>query len=145
MDEPGNAAKTLDAPSAEDSIELLVQQPCADVLGRLAMIAEPFSYYVAWIPGERNRKVDFWIRGTGNRFEVWPKTRTTAWVTTSRKSGLLRACIRGEVVAQSEGCLLKARIDEGFLQDYTKLGSILAIAFLLFILLLALVGSMVTG
>ena len=37
----------------------------ARLLERLATIAEPFSLYAAMIPGEHNRRVDFWIKITG--------------------------------------------------------------------------------
>ena len=94
-------------------MELRVQEPCEDVLARLATIAEPFSFYAAMIPGERNRRVDFWIQINGNRFEVWPKARITSLVTTASGSSYQRSMVRGEVIPQPEGCLLKASIDDG--------------------------------
>ena len=121
MDELGNAPKASDAVPSADSIELLVQQPCAAVMERLATIAEPFSLYAAMIPGERNRRVDFWIKITGNRFEAWPKARITSLVTTGSGSPYYRSTVRGEVILQPEGCLLKASINDGGLLPTARL------------------------
>lgn len=113
MDRLPHDFEISEASPSNDSMELRVQEPCEDVLARLATIAEPFSFYAAMIPGERNRRVDFWIRITGNRFEVWPKARITSLVTTASGSSYQRSMIRGEVIPQPEGCLLKASIDDG--------------------------------
>ena len=140
MDELENVPKAPDAAQSEDSIELLVRQPCAAVMERLATIAEPFSLYAAMIPGERNRRVDFWIKITGNRFEAWPKARITSLVTTGSGSPYYRSKVRGEVILQPEGCLLKASVDDGGLLP----GARLARSVLPVIVALALVASLAT-
>lgn len=137
--------RTTDPSLPDDSLELFVRQPCDSVLALLMAIAEPFSLYAALIPGERNRSVDFWIRINGNRFEAWPKARVTSLVTTASGSSYNRSTVRGEVIPQPEGCLLKASIDDGGLLPSAQLARSVLPAVVILTLVISLATFLTSG
>jgi len=136
---------TLSDPSPHDVVEFHSAQSCEELLAKLAAITEPFSYYAAWIPGERTRSADFWIRINGNRFEVWPKARTAAWVTTSRRSGYYRVCVRGEIIPVPDGCVLRTRLDEGKLLANYWVTRWILIAFFILVLITEAAALLLDG
>lgn len=145
MHELVDGPTTSGASSSEDSIDVLMPQPCSEVLARLATIAEPYSFYAAMIPGERNRRVDFWIRVTGNRFDAWPKARIQSLVSSAGASSYYLSSVKGVVLPQPEGCRLKASVHEGHALPNARLAQTLGPALVAFVAIVALVTFVLSG
>lgn len=139
MHELVNGRTTSGASSSEDHIDLLISQPCSEVLARLATISEPYSFYAAMVPGERNRRVDFWIRVTGNRFDAWPKARIQSLVSSAGASSYYRSSVKGVVLPLPAGCRLKASVHEGGALPGARLAQTVGPTFAAFVAIVALV------